>query len=258
MTKRSKLIDNRLESTGKVIRAVETHSGEAAKALAALALEAEGPNTAANEQFFVMLFQFVANVMGYRAKQLDSAEGAVVLERSDDVDLRAARDGLEAQLRGMLVRMRSNLQNASLGGQGLKSYGLAKAVPDAGYGLASYGETAARLMAQKPFVMTVDGMTYDGGAMAQALGSKAAAYRQSLVDLEREAQELSHELGKRDIVLEHWANGYQGGADMATGIFRLVGLKHLAERVRPSTRVMSGEEVAPEVDEGAGTPGEGG
>lgn len=253
MTKKSKLIDNRLQSTGKVVRAVTTHSSEAAKALATLATEAEGQNTAANEQFFVTLFQFTANVLGFRAKQLDNAELAVVGERSDDVDLRALRDSLEAQLRAMLVRMRSNISD-SIGATGLQTYGFGQPVPDTAYALASYGENASILLAQKPFAISVDGVTYDGALMGQALGAKAAAFRQSLVELEKEAQELVNELGKRDAMVELWADGYQGAADIATGLYRLIGKKHLADRVRPTIRTLSGEEVAPEVDENAPAP----
>lgn len=247
MSKKSKLIDNRVNSSSKVCRAVTTHTGGAAKALSEVAIRVDGPNTQATEAVFQTVFAFLANVLAFHAKEIDDAELAVVGERADDVAARDTRDTEEAAMRTAMVRIRSNMQHA-LGPKGLSTYGLEGAVPAGSYELASFGEKVVRLLNQTPFNVVIDGVTYDGAGMAQALDTKVKAFRQALVVMEREAQELVGELGKRDAKVEAWADGYQGVADAATGLYRLAGLKHLADRVRPSSRTLSGEEEAQDID----------
>src|SRR4051794_19389800 len=65
-----------------------------------------------------------------------------------------------------------------------------------------------------------------------------------------EARELEKALGARDQAVELWTEVYQGVATALSGLYRLAGRKDLADRVRPTSRTLSGEDAAS--DDGGG------
>ncbi|UQA58168.1 hypothetical protein [Polyangium aurulentum] len=242
MAKKAKQVDNRLLSSGKVIRAATTHTPTIATALAARAVEIQGPNTKATKEAFAIVLGFLAESLAHGADRLDQAELAVVAERADDIPVREQRDSLHADLLSRLVRIRSNVADA-VGHDALRTYGLEGATPRTPREATSHAFNVANLLKQKPFKVEVDGATFDSAGMVATLESKAGALHAALEDIEREDQELADALGRRDRITGTWTDDYQGVADALTGLFRLGGRKDLAERVRPTSRTLSGEEV---------------
>ena len=59
------------------------------------------------------------------------------------------------------------------------------------------------------------------------------------------------------VAITEWEDVHQGIADTLTGLFRLAGRKDLSEHVRPTHRMLAGEETPPAEPpkEGGQTPG---
>jgi len=245
MAKKAKQIDNRIQSTERVVTAATTHRDQIAEALATRAVEALGPQTKATKDVFVVVLDFLAAALKHSAGKLDAAELAVVAERADDVGIRETRDANEAAVRNTSIRLKSMLTDA-LGDDALRVYGLEGQTPRGARELVSHARTVSNLLKEKPFQKSVDGVTFDSAALAAGLDAKAEALAKSVADLDREDQELKDKLGKRDAELGAWTETYQGSTDGLVGLFRLAGRKDLSEAVRPTQRTLAGEEVAPE------------
>jgi hypothetical protein len=131
----------------------------------------------------------------------------------------------------------------ALGNNSLAKYGLAGETPRSPRDAQSHAQTVAQHMQEHPFNVTVEGVTFDSGAMAATLTTKAKALENALGDMQREEQELVNELGNRQTAITEWTEVHQGVADALTGLFRLAGRKDLAEWVRPTIRTLSGDEA---------------
>ena len=220
----------------------ETHCDEIAERLAARAIEVQGPGTTLDKAYFVSLIHFLTGALAGSVKVMDTAELKVVAEKADDVGLREARDAAATGLTTECVRTRSMVSDA-LGPSSLATYGLEKETPRAPREVASHARTVVGLLKEKPFTVTVGGVTFNSAGMATNLEAKAATLDKAIGDMTREDQELAFALGRRDEAVAAWADDHQGIADMLVGALRLAGLKDLSERVRPTSRVLSGEEV---------------
>jgi hypothetical protein len=253
VSKKSKQVENRIQSSGHVITAAKTHRVQVAESLAARAIEVQGANTPATKEVFLWTVDFLVDALGHSVLTLDQGEMRVVAERADDVGLRDQRDSAMSSLLLASVRVRSMVLDA-LGATGLATYGLLGETPRGARVLVSHANTVAKLMQEQPFNMTVEGVTFDSAAMATTLATKAAAVEKALGDMQREEQELANELGNRDVAMASWVEAHQGVADVLVGLFRLAGRKDLSERVRPTSRTLAGEEVALPVE----APKEGG
>ncbi len=243
VSKKSKQVDNRLQSSGHVITAATTHRTEMAESLAARAIEPQGANTLVTKEVILTVFDFLTDTLGQSAQSMDEAELRLVAEKADDVGLREDRDSKTASLLAACVRVRSMVIDA-LGPTALKTYGLTGDTPRIPTQLASHARTVVKLLQEAPFTVTVDGVSFDSAAMASTLQAKAVAVEKTLTDAQREEQELGNELGKRDAAIDAWTERHQGVADTLVGLFRLAGRKDLSERVRPSARMLAGDEVA--------------
>jgi len=256
VTKKSKQVEQRIQSSAHVTIAAKTHRVQVAESLAARAVEVQGANTLATKDTFLVLVDFLVDTLGYSVKSMDVGELRLVAEKADDVGLREARDSAVSSLHQASVRMRSMIWDA-MGPQGLAAYGLSGDTPRNPRDLASHARTVAKLMQEHPFNVTVEGVSFDSAAMASTLEGKAAAVDKALSDMQREEQEFANELGKRDDAIAAWVDDHQGVADALVGLFRLAGRKDLSERVRPSSRVLAGEE-APAVEVPQEKPAAGG
>ncbi|MDI3282326.1 hypothetical protein [Polyangium sp. 15x6] len=246
MAKKSKVIDNRIQSSAHVIGAAKTHAEQVAERLAARAVSVQGAHTKATKEVFLVLLAYLTDTLGASAASLDEAEHRVLAERADDVGLREERDAAASDLVRSAVRIKSMVSDA-LGPEGLRSYGLEGDTPRAPRELVSHVQSVSKLMKKKPFLVTVEGVTFDSAAMAQTLDKKAETLDKALVTMQREEQELADEIGRREQQVLAWIEDHQGIADTLVGLFRLAGRKDLSERVRPTSRALTGEEVTPPV-----------
>ncbi|MDI3287243.1 hypothetical protein [Polyangium sp. 15x6] len=257
MAKKSRQVDNRIQSSGHVINAAKTHAEHVAENLAARASFVQGANTKATKEVFQILLAFLTDTLGASSQSLDQAELRVLAERADDVGVREARDAAAADLLRAAVRVKSMVSDA-LGTAGLHTYGLAGETPRAPRELASHARSVSDLMTNKPFLVTVEGVTFDSAAMAATLDTKAHTLAQALATMLREEQELADQLGRRDSQVLGWIEDHQGITDTLVGLFRLAGRKDLSERVRPTTRALAGEEITPPAETTSEDPSGGG
>lgn len=244
MSKKSKQVENRMQWSEHVVTAAKTHRDQIAEVLATRAAHVQGSGTVITKEVAGAFLDFLVDDLKHSVTEMDDAEMRVVAERADDVGLREARDSAVSNLLTATVRVRSMVQDAR-GSQGLNTYGLSGETPRLPRDLMNHANTVAKLMQEHPFHATVDGVTFDSAAMASTLLSKATAVEQALGTMLREEQELVNELGKRHMAITDWGDVHQGVADTLTGLFRLAGRKDLSERVRPSSRTLSGEEAPP-------------
>lgn len=241
MSKKSKQVENRIRTSQHVMTAAKTHRDQLADILAERAKKAQGANTSITKEAIKAVFDFLVDDLHHAVTFMDDAEARVVAERADDVYLRDKRDTATTNLQSAMVRVRSMVLDA-LGEKGLATYGLSGETPRITRDLLTHAATASKLMQETPFHVTVDGVTFDSAAMATTLASKVNAVEQALNDMAREEQELVNELGHRHTAITQWVDVHQGVADTLTGLFRLAGRKDLADRVRPSSRSLAGEE----------------
>ncbi len=242
MTKKSKQVENRIASSEHVITAAKTHRDQIADILAMHAVKAQGSNTVVTKTVWLSVVDFLVDDLKHSVTVMDTAEMRVVNERADDVGLRDDRDTAATNLIAAAVRVRSMVLDA-LGDKGLATYGLSGETPRVTRDLVSHVQTVASLMQEHPFNVTVDGVTFDSAAMATTLKTKANAVETALDNMQREEQELVNELGNRHTAIDEWVNVHQGVADTLTGLFRLAGRKDLSDRVRPTSRTLTGEEA---------------
>jgi hypothetical protein len=242
VSKKSKQVENRIQSSEHVIAAAKAHRAPIADALVGRALEVQGANTPVTKDALLAVFDFLVDSLEHSVKVLDDAEMRVVTERADDVGLRDARDAATSSLLTAAVRIRSMVLDA-LGAKGIETYGLSGETPRLPRDLMSHAHTVAKLMQEHPFHVTVEGVTFDSAAMAATLTAKADAVEKAIADMHREEQELVNELGRRHTAITDWTEVHQGVADTLTGLFRLARRKDLSDRVRPSSRMLAGEEA---------------
>lgn len=248
MAKKAKNIENRLRSTEHVAQAATVHRAQVTSSLAALAVEVQGSTTNATREVFEVVVDFITAALKHAGTKLDAAELSVVAEKADDVGLREMRDAHEITTRNSCVRIKSMVADA-LGDNALAVYGLEGPTPRGAREVLTHARTVVELLQKTPFQKTVDGVTYDSASIAMGLATKAEALAHALGDVDREEQELRDKLGIRDMTLGTWTEAYQGGADTLVGLFRLAGRKDLSEAVRPTPKMVSGEDVAPEVED---------
>ncbi|HRI72099.1 MAG TPA: hypothetical protein PK156_48030 [Polyangium sp.] len=247
MTKKSKQVENRIQSSEHVITAATTHRNQIAENLAARAAKVQGANTPITREIVGAFFDFLVDDLKHSVSTMDDAEMHVVAERSDDIGLREARDSAVSSLIAATVRIRSMVLDA-LGNTGIETYGLSGETPRVPRDNMNHAMTVAMLLQERPFNVTVEGVTFDSAAMASTLITKANAVDNAMATIQREEQELVDELGKRHGAIVEWSDVHQGVADTLTGLFRLAGRKDLSERVRPTSRTLAGEDVSPPAD----------
>lgn len=244
MSKKSRQVENRIATSEHVMIAAKTHRDQIADVLAMHAVKVQGSNTVVTKAVWISVVDFLIDDLKHSVTTLDTAEMRVVNERADDVGLRDERDTAVSNLYAAAVRVRSMILDA-LGPNGIATYGLSGETPRVTRDVMSHAFTVANLMKKHPFNVTVDGVTFDSAALANTLTTKANAVETALNNMQREEQELANELGNRHTAIDQWMDVHQGIADAFTGLFRLAGRKDLAERVRPTSRTLAGEETPP-------------
>jgi hypothetical protein len=254
VSKLSKQVENRVIVSGKVVAAVRTHRAGIAVVLAAQAEAAKAPGSQApTAKDFEKVMEAWAATLEKGADDMREAELAYTAEQADDVAPRGERDALAAEGISLMTKLRSSVEDV-LGAAGLATYGLSGATPRAPRAVESHMTNVISLLVQKPAVVTTDlGGKFDTAAVVAAITPKRDALKGVLGTLDNEARELEEAMGKRDAAVEAWIDVYQGVATAFSGVCRLAGRKDLADRVRPTTRTVSGEDAG-ELEEG-GEPG---
>jgi hypothetical protein len=250
MAKLTKDIENRLSVSRKVVAAATTHGPELAPVLAASALEAQGVGNGPDAAAFEATFASLAALLSFTSSALEKAALEHAAEQADDIAPRIARDAARDAASVVMVQLRSAVESA-MGQAGLRTYGLEGETPRMPKALASHIGNVIHLLQKNPIEVTSElGSVFSSAVIVPALEKRKKAIDDALLDVDREERELESTQGKRDRALTRWVDVYQGTANTLVGLFRLAGRKDLAERVRPTSRTISGEDAG-SAEEGA-------
>lgn len=248
MAKFAREIENRLTVSDKVIAAARTHGPGLAPVLAAKAAQAQGQD-APSEANFAAMFESHAAMLSFAAAGLRQAALEHSAEQADDVAPRAVRNQATSALLSLMVQLRATAET-TLGYASLATYGLEGDTPRIPKTLSEHAGNVANLLAKAPFEIVTDlGSTFSSAAAITALTARKTQLDAALGTVDKEARELEDALGKRDQALARWTDVYQGTANTLTGLFRLADRNDLAERVRPTSRTISGEDAGPPAPE---------
>jgi hypothetical protein len=248
MSKLSQQVENQLATSAKVVASARAHAKTVALALAERAARIQGPGSKAHAKAHEAVLLALADSLDAAAVELRATELAYTAEQADDVPIRARRDIAHAALVDSITRVRSAVEDA-FGREGLKTYGLQGETPRKPHrATLNHVGNVVHLLEKKPASITTDfGTTFSTAAVAGALKSKLVELEVLVGYLDRETRELELAMAVRDRAAAAWSETYQGVANALTGMFRLAGWKELAERVRPTQRVVRGDEPGPEV-----------
>lgn len=236
--------ENRLQVTRKVAAAARTHGPALAPVIAGRLQELNGPGAPDATAVGAVLAALAGAVEG-AGNGLQEAALGLVAEQADDHTPRRAREEAAAAVLGLMVRLRSTIED-TFGVEGVRTYGLEGETPRAPKALASHTTRVIHLLKQRPAsVATALGTTVDTAAIVAALEAKNAPLVAALADMDREERELEQAIGRRDQALGRWSEVYQGVANALEGLFQLAGRSDLADRVRPTSRTVSGEDAGP-------------
>ncbi|NUQ76359.1 MAG: hypothetical protein HUU21_22710 [Polyangiaceae bacterium] len=248
MSKLSQQVENQLATSAKVVVSARAHAKTIAIALAERAALIQGPGSKAHAKAHEAVLLALADALDAAAVELRATELAYTAEQADDVPLRAQRDVAHVALVDSITRVRSAVEDA-FGREGLKTYGLQGETPRKPHrATLNHVANVIHLLEKKPAsVDTEFGTSFDTASVAKALRNKLTELEVLVGYLDREARELELALAVRDRAAATWSDTYQGVANALTGMYRLAGWKELAERVRPSQRIVRGDEPAPEI-----------
>ena len=220
-----------------------THGDKIAAILAEQAISVEGPETPATANAFKGVIFALANGLEYCTNAMRNAEQAVAAEKADDPHIRTKRDNAASDLAGLLVRLRSTIED-HLGAEGLKTYGLARETPRVPRKILEETQNVVQLLEKAPLQLTAPfGASFNSAAAVLILRAKATILEGLIGDDDREARELEDAFALRDRAVAAWSDAYQGTATALEGLYRRAGWKELAEKVRPTVRKLRGEEA---------------
>lgn len=237
MAQMSARVESQKKNSLHVVSSVQVHKTKVADILASTL---HGLSAAQISQFLGAL----ATALDAQTKALEQLEMAYVKEQADDDGYRQERDqatieGQEA-LNNAAYRLRSIPHKQDL----LKKYGIPTTQVDTPHQLANTLKHTGTLLCDAAETYTdAFGQEVHPHALGKFLLQKAERLERGVEDVKREQRELQDALIERDRVLERWGDVYQGTASALEGLYRIAGLRELADRVRPTVRRRRGEET---------------
>ena len=177
-------------------------------------------------------------------RALDQVSG----ERSEDAE---ARDRVQAH-QGALVRALQQGRYALLGALGeeaLTAYTMQALAPETREGLLRYGRTALDRLKQAPRRATdAFGVEFDTAPIAATLTTKLEAFSEAFDALSTENKQTEQRRAERDQAAERFRRVLVNVAATLEGALRLGQLDYTADRVRPTSSRVLGDELV-EFDE---------
>ena len=231
---RRKMVENRTANTKFVLDSMVKNGPKAAAS--------SSPVLGLGEETTLELISGLENTLRASMTEGLKHEQAYLLEKADDLPLRAERNERREVLLKTVIETRGTL-SLYLGREALKEYGLTED-PHSIYGakLVSYCLDAAKLLHSNPREIKGIGGTMHADALAQALEENAMLLNESLEALIGEERELDSAYIAREQAMAKWQKNYVHITSIFYNLLALSGLDELAERLRPSQKQASGAE----------------
>lgn len=178
----------------------------------------------------------------------------VARERTEDDQARIRRDEDMSLLREAVFRHR-DLVSAAYGPEQVKACGLAGRIPEHPEALVAF---ARNVVGKLPGLASAQGrapfIQFDLEAVTADLLAKTDGLEASLTAVATDMRETQAAQHRRIQADDAWRRHYGPVASMVESLFRLAGMDHQADRVRPTRRRRAG---APELDDVSGqVPGD--
>jgi hypothetical protein len=236
-TKLSKMAASRLAVTATVTSSASVHGSQIAETLHA-ALFPEGPHKPELTQKFVEALGLYLDRAALEVQEADLRHAAELL---DDEEPRQRRDALAAQLTASLLGQRDTVA-ALYGGETVRSYGLADALPTQPAQLCQRARVVLALLRKQPIAAKPlrTGVTVKATALADELDPLIEQLGAALDDVQRESREAQLTQERKTHAAEAWQTAYQGVTYAFYGLYLLAGRKDLADRIEPTARRRAG------------------
>lgn len=245
MVKKSSQVVNSSANGAYVLSSAQYHGEEIAHELARLEMDLPA-DVRLGEHGLRKVFQWLGAMLGHHNNALTDAEMSYLSERADKDPVRIRRDDLVASLLTLHQSARSRVET-SLGSDELFTYSLDGRLPRVAATLVEHTEVIIQLLRDKPQVLP-DALSgdLDTRQIADTLEDTLGQLRQTLANLTQEQREADSAMLRRNNALIVWRLIYRGVAAALTGLYLLAGREDLAQRIRPTSRRASGEELPPE------------
>lgn len=247
MAKISVLVDNRSETAGTVVSASRIHGGAIAPALA--------------EQFAHVdlavveaLLRSVEDLLDEATAKMRADEIEYAGEQAETSQMREERDAVHGELSDVFLRVRS-LVEGTAGESAKAEFGIDGGIPRTLKELVETSDNAIERL------RTSDGagsdplsVLFDADRFADVLEGPMQRARELIERVRDEGREDEFAMLERDESVAEWEQTYRGVALILQGLFTIAGRPDLAERVRPTTRRATGQDVPPPVTDDGDEP----
>ena len=242
---------NKQAITRTVVSSLGTHGDALSSKLETLLFPGGAPADLTVRGFCEALLQLLQKDI----EEVVRCDQEVARESGEDREAREARGSEAAALRQLMFRVRSALD--SVGGEkAVAQGGLGGRIPDKPGALLPF----ARNVAKQVVTVTVVGgglVTFDVNTAASIVSEAADRLEQALDNVANDTRETQAARSAHDDADATWRQHYTPLAGIAERLYRLVGMVHEADRVRPTSRRRAGLPEAPD-DAPGETTGEAG
>lgn len=253
MVKKNSQVVNSSANGAYVLSSAQYHGDEVVHELARLEMDLP-VDARLGEHGLRKMFHWLGAMLGHHNKLLTEAEMTYLREQADKQPVRTRRDDLVASLLSLHQSARSRIET-SLGADELFTYSLDGRLPRVAAALVEHTEVIIQLLRENPRVLP-DALSgdLDTRQIASTLEDTLVELRQTLADLTQERREADSAMLRRNNVLAAWRLIYRGVAAALTGLYLLAGREDLAQRIRPTSRRVSGEEAPDDIPQDMEAP----
>jgi len=230
----SKQVANHVATSRTVVSSVEHHGS-----VVIGPLEQELKNYFPEGTNLSGIFQGLATYLRDVTQNMQSADITLAQERADDPQYRENRDTSVQNLTKLISRIKSVIPDSLMA-----QYGINTTTPYDPDELVNYGLKILGLLKEKPELINSTGdkfnLMIDVNSIIEILTSSINDLTNSLNDVNREEREAQVSLGNRNQKIAKWKSTYVGVASILAGFYQLAGRVDLADRIRPTTRKVTG------------------
>lgn len=230
----SKQVANHIATARTVVSSVEHHAP-----IVIGPLEQELKNFTSVTTYFSELLQGLSTYLKEVTQNMQNADIALAQERADDPQFRETRDKAVQNLTKLISRIKSVLPDSLMA-----QYGINSTTPYDPDELINYGLKILGLLKEKPELINSTGDNFnliiDVNSIIEILTRSINDLTNSLNDVKRDEREAQVSLGNRNQKIAEWKNAFVGVASILAGFYQLAGRVDLADRIRPTTRKITG------------------
>ncbi len=182
-----------------------------------------------------------------RVDKMVTSNRKLETERKDDQLHRDRRDELKKELFQEIVAVKTVME-MMYGKKKADEYGLSGETPTNADMIANYALNTAHILEMKPDLGSVSAkfQPLNVQEIIDSFRSLSSQLKDALEKVKLEGREALKAQEQREWDIEEWMRAYSAVAQIISSLFYLAGHDTLAERVRPTSRKVSGEQDAEE------------